>query len=133
MKDARGFLAFWLVNSLIFYIAPFVVSGMIVTGNARLAPFMASVISGFLLTLAVSVTMPAFTALKVKLTDEWQWMLAYLFVNVVSLWVIARYADLTGVGLASAWAALLLGVVFNLAQWGTWKMVTGDKKSKGRK
>lgn len=132
MKDSRGFLAFWLVNSLIFYFAPFVLNGMVVVGNVRLASFMASVISGFLLTLAVSVTMPIFTSLKIKLTDEWQWALAYLFVNVVALWVIARYADLTGFGISNAWVAIILGVVFNLAQWGTWRLVD-PKGSKGKK
>ena len=129
-NDTRGFLAFWLVNSAIFYFAPFILVGMIVTGNARLAPFLAAIVSGFLLTVADAVTVPIFESLKIRLKDEWQWALAYLFVNVLGVWVIARYADLTGVGVASAWVAVLLGVIFNLAQWGTWKIVAPDKKKK---
>lgn len=129
MKDARGFLSFWLVNSIIFYFAPYVFVGLVVTGNARLGPFMAAVVSGFILTVVDVVTTPVFESLKIKLKDEWQWALAYLFVNVLGVWVIARYADLTGVGIASAWVAVIMGVIFNLAQWGTWKLL-GDKSKK---
>lgn len=128
MKDTRVFFLFWLVNSALFYFAPFIFPGTIVTGNARLAPFLASIISGFLLSLADAVTMPVFDSLKIKLKDEWQWALAYLFVNVLGVWVIARYADLTGVGVANAWVAVLFGAVANLAQWVMWKQVDGKKK-----
>lgn len=129
MKDTRGFLSFWLVNSVIFYFAPYVLVGMVVTGNERLGPFMAALISGLILTVADVITMPVFESLKIKLKDEWQWSLAYLFVNVLGVWIIARYADLTGVGIASAWVAVMMGVIFNLAQWGTWKLL-GDKTKK---
>lgn len=128
MKDARGFLAFLVVNSAVLYIAPYLLVGQIVVGNVRLTAFMASIISGFLLTIADSVIQPIFTSLGIKLKEDWQWLLVYLFVNVVGIWVIARYADLTGVGVASAWMAVLLGAVLNAAQWATWKLVSGNKK-----
>lgn len=127
MKDARHVVLFWLVNSLVFYFAPLVLVGLVVTGNSRLTPFMASLISGFLLTLAEAIAEPAFKHLKVQLKQEWQWSLAYLFINVITVWLIARYADLTGVGVASAWVAVLLGLILNLAQWLVWK-VSGKKK-----
>lgn len=128
MKHAHHFWLFWLVNGAIFYFAPFVFVGLVETGNVRLAPFMASVVSGFLLTVAVSLTMPLFEKLKIKLNDEWQWALAYLFVNVLGVWVIARYADLTGVGVSSAWVAVLLGTILNLAQFAVWKLSPAPKK-----
>ncbi len=127
MKDARGFFLFWVINSLIFYFAPYLLSPLIVTGNARLTAFMASIISGFLLTVADATTEPIFEKLKIKLTNDWQWILAYLFVNVLSIWVIARYADLTGVGINNAWVALLLGLIFNLAQLTGWKLLPRPK------
>lgn len=126
-NDTRGFLAFWLTNSILLYFFPFVFTGMVVVGNARLAPFLAGIISGFLLTVADALTQPVFEKLGVKLKDEWQWALAYLFVNVLGVWVLARYADLTGVGVASAWVAVLLGVILNLVQWGVWKFVLAGK------
>lgn len=128
MQDSRMFLVFWLVNSLILYFAPLILVGMIVTGNARLAPFLASIISAFILTTALAVTQPVFTWLKIDLKDEWQWALVYLFVNVLGLWVIARYADLTGVGIANAWVAVILGAVANVAQWLAWKYLGQKKK-----
>lgn len=127
MQDSRMFLVFWLVNSLLLYFAPLILVGMIVTGNARLAPFLASIISGFILTTAIAVTQPVFGWLKIELKDEWQWALVYFFVNVLGLWVIARYADLTGVGLASAWVAVIFGAVANIVQWLAWKYLAKKK------
>ena len=129
-NDARGFLLFWVVNSTLFYFFPLVFTGIVVIGNARLAPFLASLVSGFLLTVGDALTQPVFEKLGVKLQDEWQWALAYLFVNVLGVWVLARYADLTGVGVSSAWVAVLLGVIFNLVQWGAWKFILSGPKKK---
>jgi|SRR3989338_3010605 len=128
MKDARGFIVFWLLNSLVFYFAPFILVGLVVTGNVRLTSFMASIISGFLLTLADAFTQPALTHLNIKLKDEWQWTLIYLFINVIGIWVIARYADLTGVGIANAWMVVLLGIIVSCTQWASWKFVADGKK-----
>lgn len=130
MKDARMFIIFWFINSVILYFAPFIFTGLVVTGNARLAPFMGSLISGFLLTVADAITLPVFESLKIKLKDEWQWALAYLFVNVLGVWVVARYADLTGVGVASAWVAVVIGAICNIGQWLGWKVVGNSLKNR---
>lgn len=128
MRHEHHFWLFWLVNSAIFYFAPYVFVGLVETGNVRLSSFMASVISGFALTVMVSIAMPAFEKLKIKLNDEWQWALAYLFVNVLGVWLIARYADLTGVGVASAWVSVILGTALNLAQFLAYKFSPAAKK-----
>ena len=121
MQDTRVFLSFWVVNSLLFYLSPLVFGKLVVAGNARLTANLASLISGLIVTLADTLTMPVFKYFKIKLKDEWQWALAFLFVNVVTVWLIARYADLTGVGVSGAWVAVFLGTPLNLAQWLVWK------------
>lgn len=129
MKDSREFLGYWVVNSFVFYFAPFVFNNMVMTGNARLTPFLSSIISGFFLTVFAAVTHPAFTSLKIKFKEEWQWTVAYLFVNVLGVWFLARYADLTGIGVINAWMAVCLGVIFNLSQWSIRRLVAySDKK-----
>lgn len=128
MVDGKTFLLFWLINSGVFYAAPLFFSDLVVTGNERLAPFLASLISGFILAVAGMLTMPTFTSLKVTFKDKWQWGLVFFFVNVVGVWVIARYADLTGVGIANAWVAVGLGFILNMFQWGVWTLV--DKKKR---
>lgn len=117
MKDGREFVTVWVVNSLLLYFIPYITT-LVVIGNARLTPFMASIMGGFLLTLLDGATQPAFASLQIKLKDDWYWLLAHLFVNVLGIWVIARYADLTGVGISSAWMAVLLGIVYTLVHWG---------------
>ena len=130
MHDARLFFGFWLVNSAMFYFAAMLAPDFVATGNARLTPFMASIISGFLLSLIDATVMPAFNALKIKMKSDWQWGLAFLFANILGVWLLARYADLSGVGIANAWAAVALGFVVNLVQWVLWKLV--DSKSKNK-
>jgi uncharacterized membrane protein YvlD (DUF360 family) len=88
-----------------------------VSGNVRLTPFLASIISGFLLTVVDATTQPVFTSLKIKLKEDWQWTLSLLFVNVLGIWLIARYADLTGIGISNAWMAVLMGAILTLFQW----------------
>ncbi len=117
MKDSRVFLLFWLVNSAFFYFAPFIFTGFIVSGNVRLTAFLASIISGFLLTVIDAATQPFSASLKIKLQEDWQWTLCFLFVNVLGIWLIARYADLTGVGISNAWMAVLMGAILTLIQW----------------
>lgn len=128
MKNSRMFFIFWVINSALFYALPFVLGESVVTGNARLAPFMASIISGFLLSLAISVVQPAFESLKIRIKTEWHWALIFLVVNILSVWIIARYADLTGVGVANVWAAVAVGIIANIVQWAVWKFVDTKKK-----
>lgn len=117
MKDSRSFLLFWLINSAFFYFAPFIFTGFIVSGNVRLTAFLASIISGFLLTIADAGVQPLSEALKMKLKEDWQWTLSFLLVNVLGIWLIARYADLTGIGISNAWMAVLMGAILTLFQW----------------
>lgn len=117
MKDGRFFLPFWIVNSVLLYFTPYVFPDFLVVGNARLTAFMAAVVSGFMIALACAAVLPVFTWMKIKLNDEWQKMFAFLFINVLSVWFIGRYADLTGVGIASAWIAVVMGLVLYLGQW----------------
>ncbi len=109
------------MSAVIFYFAPFVSTGMVVTGNYRLTAFMASVISGFLLTIASASVQPVFAKFNIKLKDDWQLVMANLFVNVLVIWIIARYADLTGIGINNAWVAVALGILISLGEWLIWK------------
>lgn len=51
-----------------------------------------------------------------KMYNSKEWMLAYLLVNFVGLWVIARFADNLGLGLSAWWVALLLAIVLDWVQ-----------------
>jgi uncharacterized membrane protein YvlD (DUF360 family) len=123
MLDAKKFLIFWFISAAIFYFAPLVSPEMIATGNARLSAFMASVISAFLLTIATTSVQPVLEKFKIKFTKDWQWLMIYLFTNVLGVWVIARYADLTGVGILNSWTAVAFGILFTLMNYGTEKLL----------
>ncbi|MBI4058462.1 hypothetical protein HY408_01715 [Candidatus Gottesmanbacteria bacterium] len=117
MKDGRTFIGVWIVNSLLFYFIPFLLLGLVVVGNARLSHFMASIISGFLMTLILTGASHVFTKFNINLKRDLEQVTANYFTNVIGIWLIARYADLTGVGITNAWIALGLGIMLTLAQW----------------
>lgn len=128
MKNPRSFVVYWVLNSAFFYFLPLLLVGFIATGNARLTPFLASIISGFLLAVTHAFTPSAVEWLQIKLKEEWQWALAFLAANLLTIWVIARYADLTGVGIANIWAVVFVASLITVAQWVLWQNIDRKKK-----
>lgn len=115
-----GLLLFWLVNSVAFLVISTLIPGQLVVGNVSLSPTTAAFLSGLLLAVAVMLVEPALNTLKIKVAKQASWGLIYLVVNAEVIWAMGRLADFTGIGLASFWVAILLGVVVTLLQWGVW-------------
>ncbi len=128
--NAISFVSFWVFNSLYFYLAFLIFPGEIVLGNNIRSSVVASMLAGFLLTIILCLV-PLIMKIKgVKLKEEKQQALIYLVFNVVGIWVIARMAFFTGLGVSSFWVAIILGLVANFLQWGVWKLTTKQKVKK---
>lgn len=107
----------WVVNSLILYYAGVLYPESVVLGNAKFAPWMAAAFSGLLLT-AICRVAKYFAKMSTKKSLNRYSMFAYYFlVNSFGLWVIARMAPLSGLGLVSYYWAFSLGLVLTLSQW----------------
>lgn len=126
--NAVFFLGFWIVNSIFFYLAFLVWPSAIVLGNNIRSPIVASMLSGFLLTIVVALAPPIMKLTGLKIKEESKQALFYLIFNVVGIWLIARMATFTGFGIVSFWVAVVLGVAANFLQWGVWKITL--KKAK---
>ena len=123
------FLLYWFLNSLLLYLLGLIFPSEVVLGNFRLLPFEASIYAGFWLTFFVW-TMWDFVAIrKVTLEPFLLRFLFFFFVNSLGIWIIARYAKYTGLGLTSFWWALLLGGVTDLLQSVSWNFL--GKRLKG--
>lgn len=119
--NAVSFLSFWITNSLFFYLAFLVAPGAIVLGNNIRSPVVASMLSGFLLTVITALIPTILKTTGTKIKGEGKLFSVYLIFNVAGIWVIARMATFTGFGISSFWVAIVLGVIVNFLQWGVWK------------
>jgi len=99
MKRKVYFLIYWVVNSLLLYLATLVFPGNFVLGTYRYSVLVAAVISGFVWTLLTWITKPVQIRLKVR--DELKKSVFFFGVSFVSLWLIARFAPYTGFGVTS--------------------------------
>ncbi len=117
-KKYTRFLIIWAVNSLAVYLANWFYPTNIVLGTYRLTPVMAVLITGFLITF---IARGASAYLKKYVSQYLKGKLGmYVFyglVNSVGVWLIARFAPATGLGISSFYWALVLGFVLSLTQW----------------
>ena len=99
MYEHLLFLLYWFLNSLVLYLLGLLFPASVVLGTWRLTMVEAAIYAGFWLTF---------------------------FVWTIGIWLVARYAAYTGLGIASFWWAFALGAVTNLLQAVAWKLL-GDK------
>lgn len=126
--NAVFLISLWVTNSIFFYLAFLLWPSAVVLGNNIRSPIVASMLSGFLLTVVVALAPPIMRLTGLKIKEESKQALFYLIFNVVGIWLIARLATFTGFGVVSFWVAVALGIVVNFLQWGVWK--TTLKKTK---
>ena len=93
---------------------------------------MALVLSSGILAWAATLTMPIFTEIEIRkqmvLTPQ-HWMTGYLIINFIALWVVARFADVIGLGMASWFFVLGLAAILDVVQ-GMTMMAYGEAQKK---
>ena len=123
------FASFWAINIAFLWLASLVWPSYVVFGNANITPVLGIIWTAFLLTAALYPVSTVLKQLKIKVAKESYMGLVYLVVNIVALWVLARWlGSVTGFGIGAFWVAIVLGVVVNFAQWGFWKFVVKKLK-----
>ncbi len=121
MKRYNKFLILWVLNSLIIFLSDIIFSVNVTIGNSIFADYQAIVFSGFLWTTVIWLVLPAAKDLEVSLSNKNILMLIYLAVNFCSVWFLARYSFITGIGIANYWYVLSIAVFANLLQYLTWE------------
>ena len=117
-KKMVAFLGSWVANSVVFLIFAAILAGNVVLGNDKVTPSMAAVLAGFLLSIVQFLVPSAVERSGYKVRNQNIWMAIYLAVNFVGIWVIKRFALVTGLGVSSLVYVLLLAVIVTGAGWG---------------
>lgn len=114
------FLIIWLVNSVIIWAANALYPGNVVLGSASVSPMAAVIISGFFVTLLCKLVKILFVKLvHLKKTSRWVMFVFYWLVNSIIVWLVARLAPFTGLGISNFYWAFGLGFALNFFQWVT--------------
>jgi hypothetical protein len=112
-------VAFSVVSVGVLYIANMLFPANVVLGNHLVTPMMGLLMSSIVISLlGVSATPLIEWARKAfNLTlNASHWMLLYLVINTLVVWLVARFAEILGLGISSWVVALALGFVLDVVQ-----------------
>lgn len=111
------FLSLWIANSVVLNIATLIFKNNIVLGTNQISKSMAAVLSGLALT-ALSYAVPKLVAkVEFKMKSEYYWQGIFLVANAIVIWVIKRFALITGLGISNNLYVLLLAAILTVVQW----------------
>lgn len=131
-KMSISFLLLWLVNALVIGITNSLLPEVYVLGTMSLSSMTALVLSSGVLAWATTLLIPVFTEIEIRkqiVLSPQHWIIGYLLINTIALWVIARFADALGFGVASWLYVVGLAIVLDLAQ-GMAMMTYGEMQKK---
>ena len=117
MKHYLRFVLIWLANSLLVYIASALYPTSYVLGTARVSSAIAPFVAGLGLTLICKLGKIALSKLGVALKGRYAKFVYYWAVNTVAIWILARFAPYSGLGIAAYYWAIFLGFFTSLIQW----------------
>lgn len=100
----------WAVNALMFYLFSMLFPMNFELGNNIFTASQAALVSGLFLTLVSWLVDPLAKLLEWDMKSMPNMMFAYFLGNVVTIWFIARYSMLTGMGISDALWVFVLAV-----------------------
>jgi len=110
LSEFLAFLLSWVVTSLLLYLAHIIFPGSIVLGTYRFSVVEAAVYSAFWISFLNWAIKDIAIARKLHPESKFGSLVFYILVGSVSVWLVARAAPLSGLGLVSYRWALLLGL-----------------------
>ncbi len=122
MRKPVSLIAFWIVNSLLVYLATRLMPANYVLGNVRHSVLSGAIVAGFVWTALVWIFKKALKNFKARMAQNQGRILFYIAVNFVVVWVVARFAPYTGFGLTSFVWAFVLGLAGSIVHFGIWKL-----------
>lgn len=113
------YIVLFIVNSIVVYLANRWYPQAVVLGTGHITRGWAIVHSMGTLALIVTFAIPFvrwYEDMKGKMLTGKQWMIKYFILNFVGVWLIARFADNLGLGVASWRVVAVMAFVLDMAQ-----------------
>lgn len=128
LKKYNQFLVLWIVNIALLYLANKLFPLYYTLGNNLFTPMQAAVFSGLIWNWVLWNAGSELKKFELDTKSAMGMMLEYLAINFVTVWLIARFAYMTGFGVASFLYVFGLAFVANFVQYKVWTAV--DAKGK---
>lgn len=116
-KKLVNFLIFWIVSAVVILLASAVFRDNVVLGNDKVSASMAAVLSGFLLTVLSYVIPLAVDKADFKIKNQYTLGAIYFGAYVILIWLIKRFALVSGLGISNNLFVLILALVLTLVGW----------------
>lgn len=117
-KDLKNLFFVWLVATVVVFFAPFFAPGYVVLGNDRVSSLLAPFVSSLLVVVIVKLLVVSFGKyMKLGKSSETNMGLALLFGYVFSVWLVSRAALYVGLGIASFWVAIGIGIILATTEY----------------
>ena len=124
------FVYFMVIDSIILYGAHLLFPNQVVLGTYQISPLLAVIQSMLFFSLFAVVSTPVIELvahyLKLKLTDL-HWIILTFLIDFVGLWLVARLANMLGLGISSWVIVAVLAVCFDLGQGLAIRMLRNTK------
>jgi hypothetical protein len=118
---------FWLANALVLLLGRWFFPMDVVLGSWRFSPLEAAIYTGFWQTFMVWLFWDFALGRRIDLSRPVVRLVYFYPVNVFSVWLVARFANYSGLGISSFIMAFILGLAgFILQQWVRRRVVAGS-------
>lgn len=132
MYNHALYFSYWFVNALVFYFAAKVFPESVVLGTWKFSSLEAAIYSSFWLTVLIWTTWDFVFSRVKKVSFNGNWISIFYFwlMNGLSVWLVARFSQYTGLGISNwLWAAILGGVAYVFQRF-AWGLVTRNQLGK---
>ncbi len=133
LETIAAFFLTWFASATIITIASALFPKNVVLGTISLSHWEALLLSSGVLSWLMTLSIVLFTEVEVRqqrVLSPKDWLMGYFALNTVGIWLIARLAEILGLGLSSWLVALLLGLVLSFAQGSTMMAYGAFKNSR---
>ena len=110
LSEHLAFLLSWLVTSLLLYLAHIIFPGSVVLGTYKFTVVDALIYSGFWISFLNWAIKDMVIVRGIHPESKFGSLVFYILAGSLTVWMVARFAPYTGLGLVSYRWALLLGV-----------------------
>lgn len=113
------YVILFFTNCIVIYLAHLLFPQHVVLGTAHLTLYWALILSASELAIIDTFVIPFVRQYEIRagrMLKSFEWMILYFLLNFITLWIIARFAHIFGLGLSSWVVAALLALILDVAQ-----------------
>lgn len=116
-KNIINFLLLWAGTALLLALISAIFPADVVLGNNLISKPMASLVNGLVLAIVIYYVPTLSKKLELKIKHEKFNLVYYFAADLVVIWVLKRFADVTGFGVSSILFVIVLAVLAAIVQF----------------